>query len=161
MKTKSQAGDMLKLFCANEGSCKRIHSDAEKVFLGGNFHRLITNLNIGFETSPPYAHWMNAIAECTWRVALNGVKAMLLDSMLPTIYWSLACHYRIYVLNHSIHGSAAISRGLVPEATWNARDKSSVSQLRAFGCLAFVRCDGHDNRDKHPKHSHASTYPNL
>jgi hypothetical protein len=58
---------------------------------------------------------------------------------MPAVFWGEAVVTTVYILN--ISPTKALN-GRTPYEAWHGR-KSTVSHLRVFGCLAFVKELGH------------------
>ena len=80
---------------------------------------------------------------------------MLDDTCLGTKYWFYAVLYRVYCLNRG--AKTADGKTSCPEALWTSTDTVDGSQMRAFGCLAFVYRSSHNKAKSDPADS--STVP--
>ena len=112
---------------------QRFRSDGGCEFVNEKLASFFKSKHIEHETSAPYTPQQNGVAERMNRTLLDRVRAMLLDSGLPGMFWGEAFLAANYVRNRSpVTGSP-----LVP---WEAAfgDKPDVRHLRVFGSKAFV-----------------------
>jgi transposase InsO family protein len=90
----------------------------------------------------PYTPQQNGIAERRNRTFLEMVRSMMVQANLPIIFWGDALLTVVYILNRVPSKSIAST----PYELWNNR-KSDLSNLRPWGCAAFV----HDMSHQHGK----------
>ena len=120
-----------------------IRTDRAKEYIQGKFAAHCEGAGIRQETTAPYVHTNNSIAERFWRTLLNKVRALLLTGGLETKYWPLAAAEAEYLYNRTAH--SFIDMGYpVEKVTGKPVD---LSDLRAFGCTAFMHVD-HTMRGK-------------
>ncbi|SJL04874.1 uncharacterized protein ARMOST_08245 [Armillaria ostoyae] len=93
---------------------------------------------IELQTSAPYAHSSNGVAERFNRTLIELTHAMLIARGLPSYLWEVAVEYAAYICN------MAPTRALekeTPDEAWT-REKPDVSHLREFGSDVWVLTEG-------------------
>lgn len=93
---------------------------------------------IKLETTAPYAHSSNGVAERFNRTLMELTRAMLIGKGLPSYLWEVAVEYAAYIRN--LAPSQALG-GKTPEEM-NTGEKPDVSHLREFGCDVWVLTEG-------------------
>jgi hypothetical protein len=114
----------------------RVRIDNDSVLLSSSFTAICRSSNITVERTVPYAHWQLARIERQWRTLADGAKALLLSASLPDRFWGFAFLTMIYVRNRSWSKGADV----IPFTSLTGRDPD-LSNLRVFGCPAFVHID--------------------
>ena len=94
----------------------------------------------------PYAHLQLARIERQWRTLSDGAKALLLSASLPYRFWGFAFLTMIYVRNRSWSKEATV----IPFTSLTGSDPN-LSNLRVFGCPAFVHVDSSQRLKFSPK----------
>ena len=119
------------------GLCLR--TDNAKEYILGKFKAFCDTpgSEILQQTSPPYTHTGNAIAERFWKTLWNKIRASMMTANLDAKYWPLAAAHCEYVYNRTPH--TFLDMGFpIEKVTGRAPDLSS---LRVFGCTAFAHVD--------------------
>ncbi len=93
---------------------------------------------IRLQTSAPYAHSSNGVAERFNRTLVELARAMLIGRNLPSFLWQSAIEYAAYIRNRA---STRVLAGKTPEEAWTGI-KPSVAHLREFGCEVWVKREG-------------------
>ena len=119
-----------------ESSCKLkiFRTDNGGEFLSKDFKDLLHSKGTIHQLSQPYTSTHNTRAERPLLSLANGIITMLTDSGAPQELWAEAALTFTYTKNKTPH------RGIdnaVPEAVWKGAPVN-VSQLRAFGCQAWM-----------------------
>ena len=86
------------------------------------------------ERTIPYSSQQNGVAERMNRTLMDKVRSMLYHSNLPQRFWGEALSTAVYVANRS--PTSAITE--TPYERWNEGLKPDVSNLRVFGCDAYM-----------------------
>ncbi|UYV73851.1 hypothetical protein LAZ67_11001138, partial [Cordylochernes scorpioides] len=89
----------------------------------------------------------NGIAERFNRTAIEGVRAMLLDSGLQPRFWAEALNTFVYTKNRCEH---ALTKGVSPMELWSGH-KPSVRHFKIFGSLAYVHVPNMKRNKLQPK----------
>lgn len=117
-----------------------MRTDNGTEFCNADFDSLCAESGIRRHNTVPYTPQQNGIAERMNRTLLERVRAMLVTSGLPKLFWGEAILTACYLIN----GSPSVPlNGKLPEFVWCGKDVS-LSNLRVFGCTAFV----HQKLDK-------------
>ncbi|KAJ5666537.1 uncharacterized protein N7477_008985 [Penicillium maclennaniae] len=120
---------------------KRIHLDGDR-----NIHqdRLRTQ-GIEVITSPPYQPEQNPFSERSGAVIISRARAMIIQASLPEYLWPEAVQAAVYVLNQTPNKQLgwktpyqALFDSLDPKPGY-MKPKPDLSNLRVYGCKAFVR----------------------
>ena len=90
----------------------------------------------------PYTPQQNGVAERRNRTLLEMVRSMMVQANLPITFWGDALLTAVYILNRVPSKSVSST----PYELWNNR-KPDLSNLRPWGCAAFV----HDMSHQHGK----------
>ena len=114
----------------------RIRIDNDTVLLSASFTAICRSSDITIERTVPYAHWQLARIERQWRTLADGAKALLLSALLHDRFWGYAFLAMIYVRNRSWSTGA----NCIPYTALHGRNPD-LSNLRVFGCPAFVHID--------------------
>ena len=86
------------------------------------------------ERTVPYTSQQNGVAERMNRTLMDKVRSMLYHSNLPLRFWGEALSTAVYLANRS--PTSAINE--TPYERWNEGSKPDVSNLRVFGCNAYM-----------------------
>ncbi|KAJ8884206.1 hypothetical protein PR048_016063 [Dryococelus australis] len=95
------------------------------------------------DTSAPYMHQHQGMAERFNRTLLDKVRALILDSAAPEDLWDEAS----YTANYLISRSPTKGQSETPAKLWYRR-KHNVSNLRIFGCEAHAKINRHQLKFK-------------
>ena len=82
----------------------------------------------------PGTSQQNGVAERMNRIIMERARCMRLNAGLLKEFWTEATNMAVYVINRS-PGTAIDLQ--IPEEKWTSR-KVDYSDLRTFGCLAYV-----------------------
>ena len=143
LKEKSEALEQFKRFKlmaeAEKGvKIKCIRSDQGGEFTSEDFKELCDKSGIKKQLTAPYTPQQNGVVERKTRTIMGLERSMLKEKELPLELWGEAGSTCVYVLNKS---STKGVKGKTPYEKWNKR-KPSVSHLRIFGSVAFVKATG-------------------
>jgi hypothetical protein len=117
-------------------SVHRIRIDNDTVMMSAEFTSICQSEGIAVERTVPYSNWQLGRIERQWRTLAEGAKTLLLHVGLPDRFWGHAFLAMVYIRNRCwSSGSNGIPIQLV---TGKAPD---LSNLRVFGCPAFVHID--------------------
>lgn len=111
------------------------------------FQNFFNENGIKHQTSASYTPQQNGVAERVNGIILDKVRCMLVDARLPSTYWAEAVNYAVYLKNRS--PSRAI-KNFVPETMWNNKPVD-LSNLRIFGCVAFMHIPKEKRKKLEPK----------
>lgn len=121
-----------------------VRHDNAREYVFGQFRVMCRNKGIVQETSSPYMHEDNSIAEVIWRDTEGSSKAMMLTAAeFPREFWPLAFRHAVFVRNRMPHTSLGyrIPYTLVTQSVFD------MSVLRVFGSPAYSWIDS-SNRKK-------------
>ena len=143
LKEKSEALEQFKRFKsmveAEKGvKMKCIRSDRGGEFTFDEFKEVCDKGGIKKQLTAPYTPQQNGVVKRKNRTIMGLVRSMLKEKELPLELWGEAVSTCVYVLNMS---STKGVKGKTPYEKWNKR-KSSVSHLRIFGSVVFVKATG-------------------
>ncbi|UYV71371.1 FHDC1 [Cordylochernes scorpioides] len=139
LKEKSEVFNYFKQYLheserALNAKLKCIRTDNGLEFCNKEFENFLVNLGIKIERTSTYSPEQNGIAERFNRTAIEGVRAMLLDSGLQPRFWAEALNTFTYTKNRCEH---ALTKGVSPMELWSGH-KPSVRHFKIFGSLAYV-----------------------
>jgi hypothetical protein len=139
MHEKSEVTKHFKVFVARTEletghSLKVLHLDGGGEYTTGEMQQFIKDKGIKHEMMTADTPQHNGVAEHMNRTLIEQVQTMLIDAALPESYWEYALHYT--ALLHNISPLCSLNQA-TPEEAWSG-NKPDVSQLRTFGCRAFV-----------------------
>ena len=129
-KSMAEANKGLKLKC--------IRSDRGGEFTSDEFKEVCDKSGIKKQLTAPYTSQQNGVVERKNRTIMGLVRSMLKEKELPLELWGEAVSTCVYVLNRS---STKGVKGKTPYEKWN-KTKPSVSHLRIFGSMPFVKTTG-------------------
>lgn len=89
--------------------------------------------------SAPYAPQQNGVIERRNQSVVSMARALLKQRSMPAEFWGEAVTTAVFLLNRSPTKSLV---GKTPYEAWHGR-KPAVQFLRTFGCLAYVKEQGH------------------
>jgi hypothetical protein len=97
-------------------------------------HSCVTCHGLARQITPPDTPQQNGVAERGNRNILEMSRCMLLAAHLPEEFWSSAVLVSAYVRNRC---SPRVQLNMTPFEAWTGQ-KPSLSNLRVFGCCAYV-----------------------
>ncbi|KAF5332827.1 hypothetical protein D9611_005489 [Ephemerocybe angulata] len=116
-------------------------------FVGGAFRTYLEQKGIEIQETAPYQHEQNGKAERYIRTIQDDMHTLLAGSLLPTSYWADAVLTAVYVQNRC--PTSTLPANVTPfERMYGS--KPDVSNLRVFGCLAWL----HIPSERKSKDSH-------
>ncbi|KAJ6104196.1 hypothetical protein N7523_010516 [Penicillium sp. IBT 18751x] len=120
---------------------KRIHLDGDRNI----YEDRLQNQGIEVITSPPYQPEQNPFAERSGAVIISRARAMIIQASLPEYLWPEAVQAAAYMLNRTPNKQLgwktpyqALFDSLDPKLGY-MKPKPDLSNLRVYGCKAFVR----------------------
>lgn len=84
-------------------------------------------------TSRPYTPQRVATAERRHRHIIETAKTLLYQASLPALFWSLACHHAIFLIN-KLPSQPLHNKSPYEALFGNSPD---YTQIRVFGCLCY------------------------
>ena len=99
-----------------------------------NSTKFLRDNGIARQLTPPDTPQHNGVAERGNRTILEMSRCMLLAAHLPAEFWSSAVLASAYIRNRC---STRTLLNMTPFETWTGQ-KPSLSNLRVFGCCAYV-----------------------
>lgn len=118
----------------SERKIKRLRTDNGLEFCNKQFDGYCKEHGIVRHRACTYTPQQNGIAERLNRTIMNKVRSMLSESGVELKFWAEAAATAVYLINRS-PSSALEFR--IPEELWT-NHVSDLSNLRRFGCLAYV-----------------------
>lgn len=111
-----------------------LRTDGGGEYTSDEFKKFLRQRGIQHEVTMPYTPEQNGIAERMNRTLVEKARSMLADSNLDKELWSEALMTAVFLTNRS---PTAAVEGKTPYECWFGK-KPNVSNLRVFGCEAFV-----------------------
>ena len=112
---------------------KILRMDNGGEYMSMEFSDYLKTEGIRHEFTVPKTPEENRVAERLNRTLIESVRSMLVDAQLPHKFWAEALSVVVYLRNRS---STSTVTGMMPFQSWSGK-KSSVDNLRAFGCAAY------------------------
>lgn len=152
MKVKSQAFDRIKeyiTFIERQFGVKPkvIQVDNAKELISKEVKGWLKEKGIELQTTAPYAHSSNGVAERFNRTLIELTRAMLIARGLPSFLWETAIEYAAYIRNMVLMRAL---EGKTPEEAWT-KTKPNVSHLKEFGCDVWILTEGQNLSKLEPK----------
>jgi len=138
LKKKSDAAPVFDTFLEQFGPFEVVRSDRGGEFCGNSFEEVCRKWKIKREYTAANAPQQNGKVERKIAVLMERTRAMLCDCGLPKEMWSHAMRYACYVLNRT---PSRVIGGKTPCEMFSG-EKSSLSLIRVFGCVAYVKEHG-------------------
>jgi hypothetical protein len=113
---------------------KAIRTDNGLEFANQAFENYLSDLGIKIQRTSVYTPEQMGVCERFNRTAMNGVRAMLLDSGLKPNFWGEALNTFVYIRNRCPH---PLLKNKTAYEIWTSR-KPSIKHFRIFGSLAYV-----------------------
>lgn len=113
---------------------KSLRADGEAIFMSRRVTKWLRERGIRRETTARGASQLNGRAERFWRTIVNLARAMLAHAGLKDQFWDHAMEHANYILNRVCRGSMTMT----PYESLYGK-KPDLSNLRVFGCAAYVR----------------------
>jgi transposase InsO family protein len=113
---------------------KAIRSDRGGEYNSHEFNQFLTTHGIAHQLTAPRQPEQNGVAERANRTIVEAARCMLFAANLPPVYWAAAVHAAVYTRNR-VPSSA--TKAKTPFELWTG-EKPSLSDLRVFGCKAYV-----------------------
>jgi hypothetical protein len=114
-----------------------------------DFTSFLTRHHITMETTGGYASFLNGKVERPHRTLASMVRAMLLNSGLPTSLWCYAAETAADVYRYTYHSAL----GKTPYEAWY-NTKPHVDHLRVWGCYVYVRVPSPKKLDHRVQRGH-------
>nr|GFB04838.1 putative ribonuclease H-like domain-containing protein [Tanacetum cinerariifolium] len=126
--------NMNKLVKGNLVRVKAIRCDNGTEFKNANLIEFYRSKGIRRDYSNARTPQQNGVAERKNRTLIEAARTMLVDSLLPTIFWTDAIATTCYVLNRVLV-TKTLDKTPYELLT---RDKPSISYLKPFGCHVTI-----------------------
>nr|GAT43152.1 predicted protein [Mycena chlorophos] len=123
---------------------KALREDKGGEFVSHEMRRFCQEHGIRREHTVRNEPHQNGVAEIGNRVMLEHVTAMLSEANLPPSFWGYAADCFTYLHNRS--PTAANPDMSLPYSSWNKGRKPNLSNLRVFGCTAYVNVQKNERR---------------
>ena len=121
-----------------------IRCDRGGELFSGDVKSYLLKIGSKLESSCPYAHQQNGIAERKVLTIMDSTRATLQHSQLPQSYWSLAARCVVYTRNRCVNSSNTTT---TPYELW-FKKRPDVSILQSFGSIAYVMVPDTSRRKK-------------
>jgi histone deacetylase 1/2 len=115
------------------GAVKRIHSDCGGEFMNNVLKHYCNQNGIKQTFTEGHDPKQNGRAERVIQTIVKIMRALLLQSRLPTRFWNLSAKTAAFLYNRLPH----YSTGSIPNELFYKR-KVDTSFLRSWGCIAYV-----------------------
>ena len=113
---------------------RTLRTDGGGEYGSQEFDRHLNAKGIARQRTPPYTPQHNGVAERANRTLMDEVRAHLISANMPDQFWALALQAAVYLRNRS--PTRALT-GMTPYEAFTGR-RPSLSNLRVWGCLAYV-----------------------
>ena len=117
----------------------RLRSDGGGEYTSNEQRAFLMQRGIELQRSAAYTSQQNGLAERLNLTLLNDVRAMLHGARLPHMLWSDVLLTAVHLRNRCVIRALA---GQTPYEAWHGV-KPDISNLRAFGCLAYAHLHLH------------------
>ena len=139
MKRKDEALDKFKEYVAMaETKFNRkvvtVRTDNGGEYCSNDFDEFLRKRGTQEERTIPYTSQQNGLAERMNRTLMDKVRSMLYHSNLPLRFWGEALSTAVYLTNRS----PTSTLNETPYERWNGGSKPDVSNLRVWGCNAYM-----------------------
>jgi transposase InsO family protein len=150
-KTKEEVFEAINSFILRaERHCdkkvKMITTNGGSEFINSLLTPFCESLGIVKNTTTPYTPQQNGLVERFMQTISTKARALLIQSGVPTRYWSLACDAAVFIQNRVYNRS----QNGFPESTYELwyGHKPNLKYIRTFGCLAYIqnRSEERDNK---------------
>ena len=144
---ENQTGLKVKRLNIENQTVKRLRSDNGGEYASNDFERFCANRGIQHEPTIPYSPQQNGVAEHMNRTLLETARSMLHHAQKPLTFWAEAISTACYVRNRS---PTAFLKNVTPYEHWYGK-KPDVSNLKVFGCKAYVHVPDAKRKGKFDK----------
>lgn len=115
---------------------KKFRSDNGKEFVNKAVSQLFKENGIVHQLTIDYCPEQNGVAERANRTLVEKAKCMLEEAGLSTKYWAEAINTAVFLKNRS----PTKALNVTPLEAWSGQ-KPDLSELKVFGCKAFMHID--------------------
>lgn len=142
LRNKSEALEKFKIFrikAFNEtnNAMQHLHADNGGEYMSKEFQQYLIDHNIEMHNAAPYTPQQDGVAERENRTLIEAARSMLKDANLPDNLWAEAVNCAAYALNRTTCKRTPKS---TPYERWFGI-KPNVSNLRVFGCTAYLHIE--------------------
>ena len=130
--------------------CKQLHSDDDSIFK--SIQPWLASRGIKREPSAPYAQDQDGIAERSIRTLIEKARTMRIQAGLPAKLWTYILNAATYL--DALVPSSSLPKGKTPYQLYEG-EMPDYSQLRVFGCTAYILDYQAKSRGKLAARSHA------
>ena len=139
LKTKDEWLSAWKLLYAH---LKRQHNirvkifrcDGEAIYMSHRFTNWLAKRGMKRESTARATSQLNGRAERMWRTVVSLARSMLAGAGMKDVYWDYAMEYAVHILNRTVGDGISMTPY---EALYG--EKPDLSNLRVFGCAAYVK----------------------
>uniref|UniRef100_A0A6V7M123 Integrase catalytic domain-containing protein n=1 Tax=Bracon brevicornis TaxID=1563983 RepID=A0A6V7M123_9HYME len=150
VKQKNEAGKCLEKFITHtrnllgkqEKVCF-IRADNGTEFTGGEFSEIMEKEGISRDFAPPYTSELNGTAERFNKTIQKKIRALMLDSGIPSTMWITATEAAVHIYNRTPHKSNEFK---TPLSKLCSEKKSHLESLKRFGSVAYVKIPIAENK---------------
>ena len=130
--------------------CKQLHSDDDSIFKP--IQTWLSARGIMREPSAPYAQDQDGISERSIRTLIEKARTMRIQAGLPNKLWTHILNAAAYL--DALVPSSSLPKGKTPYQLYE-KEMPDYSQLRTFGCTAYVLDYQAKSKGKLAARSHA------
>ena len=120
-----------------------IRADNGTEFTGGEFSEVMKKEGISKDFAPPYTPELNGTAERFNKTIQKKIRALMLDSGIPSTMWIIVTEAATHVYNRTPHKSNEFK---TPLTRLCPEKKSHLENIRRFGCIAYVKIPISENK---------------
>ena len=133
---------------------KILRSDRGGEYLTSEFLDHLRKCGIISQLTPPRTPQLNGVAERRNRTLLDMVRSMMSQTEVPISFWGYALETAVRILNLVPTKKVETT----PYELWHKK-KPTLSYLRVWGCLAYVRREANDKLEPRSERCYFIGYP--
>lgn len=150
IKQKSDSGSCLEKYLvtvrnliSKDGKACYIRTDKGREFTGGEFSGIMKREKMEGEFTPPHTPELNGTSERFNKTIQWKIRALMIDSGLPTSMWNHAANVAIHIYNRTPHKGIQFE---IPLSKLNKEKKLHLDKIKRFGCVAYAKLPKPDTK---------------